>query len=111
MPDPELVTRAYNHMRAAEEMLGGNHHFVRQRWEDAFGAVRVAMDLLREIYPRERDTMNERTATDISMALTCLQGAFERLDQCSADMLGDLMHDVLTGRIVTHEQLSARNVP
>lgn len=111
VPDVQLLARACNYMLGQEAQAGGLQRYVRQHYEDAFGAIRVAMDILREIYPRERDAMSDTARNRISRALACLQGAYECLDDVSVDMLGPVMHGVLTGVLTTHEQLDALGVP
>jgi hypothetical protein len=98
-------------MIAGEEAAGGSQRFVRQRYEDAFGAVRVALGLLREIYPCYREAVGPRARESIRLALRCLEETYVNLDDASIVILGSVAHKVLTGEIDSHAQLDQLDVP
>jgi hypothetical protein len=100
VPDPELVAYAYNQMRERERH---SQTFLRQRWEEAFAAVRVALAALREVYPAERAQLDDHEAGLCDEALDLITCAHAQLDGLSDTMLGWQMVDVLHGRILSRE--------
>ena len=100
VPDPELVAYAYNRMRERENRPQA---FLRQRWEEAFAAVRVAVAALRDIYPAERAQLDDHDAAVLAEALDLATCAHTNLDCLSDTMLGWLMVDVLHGRVLSRE--------
>lgn len=100
VPDPELVARAHNRMLKYETH---GKRFVRQRWEEAFAATRVALTALREIYPVDHSELGEEEAIQMRLAHDSIMDAYEGLDQMSESMLGGLMNDVLRGRVTDPE--------
>lgn len=111
IPDVDLVSRAQRAMMAAEDDVGDAGRLIRQCWEQAFGGVKVALDALRQIHPSERDSMTPVTSHRITYVVTMLTWSYSTLDDMSADLIGEVMHGVLTGRLTTHEQLDALGVP
>lgn len=107
VPDRELVARAQREMMARETP---GHRMVRQRWEEALGANRVALAALREIYPSHRTYLTNHGNQQLDRALDRITEAFGLLDDLAPEILGEIMHDVLTGRITTHDELSLRGV-
>lgn len=108
IPDRELVARVQRHMLANESEP---ERFVRQQWEAAFGATRVALDALRAIYPLERDAMDDETRLALDEALVAVESAYVHLDDCAENILGALILAVLRGRVTTHESLDSQGVP
>jgi hypothetical protein len=100
-PDRELLVRAQRHMIETE---GERQRFVRQRWEEAFGAVRVALDALREIWPSERDAMHSVSSRVIGEALDEITTAYAHLDDACEEIVGREMYFVLTGVVKTTEE-------
>lgn len=104
-PDPEIVARAQRDLMDTEDEAGRNVRFVRQKWEETFGATRVALAALREIYPSDRQQVSEETRAALGLALDDLTSAWAALDDCSSEMLGATMQRVLAGEIRTHAHL------
>lgn len=102
VPLPELVERAMENMLDTETP---RQRYVRQQWESAFAAARVALDALRDILPLDRDVMTSECLRAMRGALSHVERAYECLDGCSGEMMGEAMLDVLAGRITRHEQL------
>ena len=100
-PDRELLARAHNLMLSQESE---SHRFLRQRWEEGFAAVRVALDALREIYPSEREQLEKKDIGRIEAALDALTYAYTHLDDLTATMLGWPMTEVLRGHMTSHEE-------
>lgn len=110
-PDPELVARAQRHMMMMEdETRYPGHRHVRQKYEEAFAAIRVALDALREIYPIDRALLPDRVNKELVGALDWTLRAYEGLDSISEEMLGEIMHGVLIGEIDSHRRLDAEGV-
>lgn len=110
-PEPSLVARAQRYMMQIEDETDPGVRFVRQRWEEAFAAVRVATEALREIFPSERHRVDERTYRNLGVALGHVTRAWTALDDCSGDLLGDTMQNVLLGYVDDHEELDRMEVP
>jgi hypothetical protein len=110
-PDAELVSRAQRFLMGYEDSTTSRVRFIRQRWEEALGATRVAMDALREIYPVDADALEPTDQKVLSVALSGVTTAYMALDRLSRVMLGEVMHDVLVGRITTQAELDALGVP
>lgn len=102
-PDPTLVHRAHN-MLLDEEREDPARAFVRQQWDAAFGATRVAMDALREIWPSEAAQITDGTGRFLVDALNGLEEAYHALDSVAEEMVGDLMVAVQRGRVRTEEE-------
>jgi hypothetical protein len=102
IPDPELVARAHNFMLDGEP---DQVRFVRQRWEDAFGALRVSIDSLRDIHPTECHQLSEADRTGMHHALDLLTRAYTELDDMGERLLGWPMIGVLHGQVSSHAEL------
>lgn len=97
-PDPELLAIAHNQM-LKEEMAP--HRFVRQRWEEALGALRVALPTVREVFPSEGSAMPPGMLECLRSAERHLEEAFIELDSLAEEMLGEAMTRVLDGTLTT----------
>lgn len=99
-PDKELMARAHNLMLATETP---QQRYVRQQWECAMAASRVALDAWRRVWPLEAaDSLTEDgqdRARDVESALAA---AYFRLDSLSEELDG-LRHEVQTGGITSHD--------
>lgn len=91
-------------MLADEAELPPSRAFIRQRWDEAFAGVTVALAALREIYPFERDGMVPDNASLIEEALAHVERVYELLDDCAEDMTSELVQNVQTGVIRNQEQ-------
>lgn len=101
-PDRKLLHMAHNKMLADEPH---RVRFVRQRWEEAFGAMKVTLDALREIYPTEQDVLTDRGWVALGDALTHVTAAYVALDSLTEEVLGETMTNVLQGHITQPEQI------
>lgn len=101
VPDPELVARAHNLMLESEDH---GHRYLRQRWEEAFAATRVALDVFREVVPSEAFQLDEENRADAERALDALTIAYAALDRMSEGILGWPMIGVLRGSVTTGEE-------
>lgn len=104
VPDPTLVARAHNLMLECEDE---RHRFLRQRWEEAYAATRVALAALREIYPAEADQCEDDDLCSLAAASHGLDIAYTNLDRLSEGILGWQMVGVLRGAIATHDEFAA----
>lgn len=100
VPDQALVNRAHNRMLQAEGPLA---KFVRQQWDVAFGATRVALDSLREIWPTDTRDLDQDTRVFLMEALQHLEDAYHCLDSVAEAMVGQLVVDVQMGRITSQQ--------
>lgn len=100
-PDPELVAIAHNQMMK-EETHG--HRFVRQRYEETLGALRVALHALREIYPSERYTLSDSALAEVGISIRAVEEASLALDRIDSEMLGEPMTLVMQGVIGSIEE-------
>lgn len=102
-PDREIMARAHNLMMASETP---QQRYVRQQWECAMGASRVALDAWRRIWPVEAsDSLSEGGCEKAKTAEGALEVAYVSLDKLSDEMEG-LRHEVETG-VVSDEDLTA----
>lgn len=103
-PDPHLVARAQRHMMEQESDA---HRFMRQQWEAALGASRVAMDSLRAIWPSEAHLLDSGDAADLELALHSAEAVVAGLDAIEVAVLGGAVTAVLRGEVVTQAALDA----
>ena len=103
--NPELVAIAHNALLDSED---GRMTFVRQRWEEALGATRVAMDALREFYPIDRDALTEDAFNATDVALDQIECAYASLDSMSDELLGETLTAVLQGLITDRAELEKK---
>lgn len=101
VPDRELVAVAFNAMMEGEDQRDA---FVRQHWEAAFGAVRVALDAVRAVWPVEQSYMDDPVAWE--RATRYLEDAYTQLDILSEEMLGQTLFRVMSGDITTPDHLA-----
>lgn len=101
-PDRELLARVTNEMLARESH---EHKFMRQRWEHALGASRVALDALREIWPAYRHRLSDQEGREVKSALEHAEALLLRLNDLDAVMLGEDVIGVLRGEITTVSDL------
>jgi hypothetical protein len=106
VPDPTLVHRAHNLLLEQEEGRP-TQRYLRQQWDAAFGAVRVAMDALRDIWPLEARQLGEPAQLFLHQALDDVENAYHSLDSIAEVMVGDLMVAIQNGEICTHEEFDA----
>lgn len=102
IPDAELVARA---QRALMEDESPRERFVRQRWEHALGAARVAMDELREIWPSCADVLPGDGGIELRAAHSTAEELVRILDELDEKVLGSAVCGVLNGAFTTHEEL------
>jgi hypothetical protein len=99
-PNEEIARRAHALMLAGESVM---EKYLRQQWEVATAAVRVAMDALRKLYPEEMPSLRgmgdpgDDAAHEVEFALNHIEQAFVHLDGASEPMLGELMHRATLG--------------
>jgi hypothetical protein len=74
--------------------------FVRQRWEETFAAVSVALGALRDIYPREHDLLLQGTWADMAVCLRNVERTYELLEGMREEMLGEALVEVLEGNVL-----------
>lgn len=110
-PDEELLARAQRHMKAEEGDASARQIRVRQTWEHALAATRVALDSMREIYPTEIDCLPTDAQVSARDALDAIEEAYASLDAMSEALLGEVMTNVLAGAITSHEALDEMGVP
>jgi hypothetical protein len=118
-PDP-LVQRFKMNLEDAErahrQMVTTETHqvkFIRQRAENALGAVRVALACMKEFYPNDADTLMERgheVYQDSIEAFTSLCDAYASLQSLWEGVVPRYMHDIEHGRI-TSEDLDELGIP
>ena len=98
-PDPDRLAEAHNRLMHWERDGHRQHlRHVRQRWEEALGASRVALAAVRDLYPMELEVLSDKGGSRIARAHRSLQEAVIELDLMSRELLGDEMVDVLVGR-------------
>lgn len=105
VPNPILVNMAHNALLELEDHEPGRA-FVRQQWEAAYGAIRVAIDALREIWPLERHNLTVEDQEHVRRALDDLVEAYIDLDEMAEGLVGWVMVAVLHGTIKTEEELN-----
>lgn len=106
-PDRELVARAQRAMMADEDN-DPVQRYIRQQWEAAFGATRVALDALRSIWPTERLSLSKDDSASLSHAIEDIEAAYTHLDDLTKGMVGEVVADVHRGLILTHHDLDDR---
>jgi hypothetical protein len=110
-PDRSIARRAYALMLTNESEMDA---YLRQQWEVAMGAVRVAMDALRRLYPQEMTNLRLMSGGDaghdIEYALNHIEQAFGHLDAVGKPMLGELMHRATLGIAAMEDVEAAERV-
>jgi hypothetical protein len=95
IPDQEAVALGMTDLFAGESQL---HRYIRQQWEAATGANKVALDAWRRVWPGETRyglrADDQETAAKIEKHLAM---ADYLLDTLTSDMVGDVLDDVLQG--------------
>lgn len=104
VPAPGLVHRAFNMLLDRETE---QERLVRQHWDAAFGAVKVAMDSLREVWPVDAADVGGNVSSALSEALRLTEDAYAALDGIALEMVGPLLVLVHRGHIKTEEQFDA----
>jgi len=104
-PDDELLARALSRMMREETMA---HRFLRQRYEHASCALRVALDSLRDIYPTATGALPEESCNAIGYAMSLAEGAYVELDRIAEAIFGATVVGIMRGTITTEEELDVR---
>lgn len=96
-PDREVVARAFNDRLSTEAPI---EKYVRQQWETAVAATRVAMDAWRDVWPKEVAdlTADEELRAIAQEVAQELEQAFHGLDKLSELMLGTTLYEAQLGR-------------
>lgn len=96
-PEREVLVRAHAYMRRTETPM---EQYLRQQWQAAMSATRVALDAWRSVWPIEvegnLDDDEQKTAGYIMAAL---EQSYQRLDSLSRRMLGDVMYSAQLGQM------------
>lgn len=103
-PDSGLLAQAQRHMMEQESDA---ERYLRQQWEAALGASRVAMDSLRAIWPADRRLLNDDDAFRLETALGHAESLVAGLDELDEAILGEVVAAVLAGRVTTQKSLDA----
>lgn len=94
--DPEILSRARDGRLAEETPM---ERYLRQQWEVATAAARVALDALRRMWPLEAAHLQESDgAYEIEAALVHATKLSEHLALAAKDVIGDLMYEAEMGR-------------
>lgn len=103
-PPSGLLAQAQRHMMEQESDA---ERYLRQQWEAALGASRVAMDSLRAIWPADRRLLNDDDAFRLETALGHAESLVAGLDELDEAILGEVVAAVLAGRVTTQKSLDA----
>lgn len=95
-PPKEILVRAQRHMLDHETDLQA---YVRQHWETAFSALRVAMDAWRTIVPLELDSFTAQGRDEAERAIGKIISAYMALDLLSEEVLGPVMYQAQRGNL------------
>ena len=82
-----------------------------QAWLGSALQIKPILTLGEEITPVERGVLSIEARGAMAAALSETANAYGRLDDLSAELLGEAMHGVLNGTITTHEDLDHLDVP
>ncbi len=112
VPDPELMARCQREQMAQEkESWSQGQRYVRQQYETAFAATRVAFDAVRAIWPIEADSLHEDAHARMQHVLTTLTDTYRMLDEMAVDFYSMPLLRVQRGFITTHEELDDMEIP
>lgn len=90
-PDKESLALAHNHMIHNETPI---QRYIRQQWDVTFGAMRVAMDAWRRIYPAETSyEFSEYQQRVVEAIARDIEQTIVNLDSLSSSVRGDIMHE------------------
>lgn len=102
-PDRDIIERALAVTNRTHTQM---ERYVREEWEAALGATRVALDAVRRLWPLEQDALTERDFGCLEGVAGDLGRAYAQLDGMSEDMLGKLLNDACAGRLDAAEILA-----
>lgn len=99
-PDREIMARAHNYLIATETP---QQRYVRQQWECAMAATKVALDAWRRIWPIEAaDSLSENGQVHARAASNELEEAYFSLDSLAEEMEG-VRHEANRGAITIED--------
>jgi hypothetical protein len=84
-PDRDILARAHGYMLRTQTPMQA---YLRQQWEAAISAVRVALDAWRKIWPIEGAEFEAEERLLMTRALDNIEDAYSVLDRLSGKMLG-----------------------
>jgi hypothetical protein len=112
VPDPELAARAQRDQMAEEaEQWSPPQRYVRQQYEHAFAAVRVALDAARRIFPSELQSTPESARQHMEDLTDLLTSCHMLCDAMADSFYTGSVLKVQRGFAVTHEDLDELDVP
>jgi hypothetical protein len=95
-PDREILVRAHAHMLRTQTPMQA---YLRQQWEAAISAIRVALDAWRTLWPVEgMEFEPDERALMIRVAVN-IEAAYNLLDHLSGTMLGVVMDSAQRGEL------------
>jgi hypothetical protein len=87
-PDREILVRAHAHMLRTQTPMQA---YLRQQWEAAISAIRVALDAWRTLWPVEGMEFEPDERALMIRAAVNIEAAYNLLDSLSGTMLGVVM--------------------
>jgi hypothetical protein len=99
-PDRDILARAHVYMIRTQTPMQA---YLRQQWETAISAIRVALDAWRRVWPIEGMEFESGDRVLATRALTNIEGAYNLLDHLSRTMLGDAMDAAQRGEMTIAE--------
>ncbi len=95
-PDQEIIERALKVTNHEQDQM---QRYLREEWEAALGATRVALDVVRRLWPLEQYHFDDEEFDALEGLASDFGRAYATLEGMSAEMLGDLLNDACNGTL------------